>query len=402
MVPVKNTNTVMARSTADLEFLLIRPYRDEECQAVITKLLKKDQLFSNLARFRFPTLSRLMPNFAMRLCRAIIRYKLHQVKDIRSFQVHITGWFFFRMLDKTSSGINIQLESPFENRGHLLFSNHRDISLDPAVICYSLYRENQPICMIGIGDNLLTNEYASDIMRLNRSFIVKRARKDSNRREIYIEMRRLSSFIHIAISEKENIWLAQREGRAKDSRDKTSQAVLKMLNLNAVKGESPAATLNRLNLRPVSISYEYDPCAIHKARAVSEGIQKSSSPEHSDLNELVEGITGFKGRINVFIGKRFHWDENKDLTKITTEIDQAIINNYRLYPSHFYALRLLVEKGKEAQERLDAAIKAFVPSQPLVCRYLQKRLDKVPSKWLEAYLRIYANPVLEKLSAQGL
>lgn len=394
----------MARSTADLEFRAIRPYRDEECEAVIARLLKKDQLFSNLASFAFPTLNRLLPRLAMRICRAIIRYKSRRVKDIRSFQVHITGWFFFRMLDKTSRGIYIQLESPFENKGHLLFSNHRDISLDPAVICYSLYRERQPICMIGIGDNLLTNEYASDIMRLNRSFIVKRAREGSNMREIYTEMRRLSSFIHTAITEKENIWLAQREGRAKDSRDKTSQAVLKMLNLSAAKGETAAAALNRLNLRPVSISYEYDPCDIHKARAVSEGIRKSDATEHqgADLNELVEGITGFKGRINVFIGKRFHWDEARSLDDIAAEIDQAIISNYRLYPSHFYALQLLVEQGKEGQERLDAAIKAFSPAQPLACRHLRKRMEKVPSKWLEAYLRIYANPVLEKLSIQGL
>lgn len=388
----------MASSTADEEFRDIRPYRDEECLDVLARLSTNDELLGYLSGFAFPHLSRLAPSVAVWLCHRIINYKLHKVHNIASFQVHITGWFFFRMLRHTSNGIKIHLATPFTDQGQILFSNHRDISVDPAVICYSLYLEGQKICMIGIGDNLLSNEYATDIMRLNRSFIVKRSFAKDVRR-MYAEMHRLSSFIYTAVWEKESIWLAQREGRAKDSIDRTSQAVLKMLKLSAEKGTNIAAALNRLNIRPVSISYEYDPCDVYKARAVSEGLKKKEEDnETTDLKELTEGITGYKGCINVSIGDTMQWDETRDLNDITAELDRAIIDNYQLYGSHFYALRLLMEKGAVPQERLDAAIEAFKPRQPLTCSYLEKRIaQQVLPQWLDAYLRIYANPVLEKL-----
>ena len=390
----------MARSTADKEFSDIRPYRDEECRPVLKRLYAHKELFAYLSQFAFPRVSKFSSATALWLCRTILGYKLRKVRDIASFQVHITGWFFFRMLRHTSAGIKIKLASPFKDQGQLLLSNHRDISVDPAVICYSLHLEKQQICMIGIGDNLLTNEYAADIMRLNRSFIVKRSLTDA--REIYIEMRRLSAFIKAAVHEKESIWLAHREGRAKDGIDRTSQTVLKMLKLSCSKETSIAAALNKLNIRPVSISYEYDPCDIYKARVISEGRTKKEN-DSTDLRELIEGITGYKGRISVFIGKTMEWKEEDSIENITMQIDREIIGNYRLYPSHFYALYRLVQEEILPSEKLARAVSFFKLRQPINCPYLEKRIEQhIPSQWLNAYLYGYANPVLEKIKLSAV
>ena len=387
------------RPTTHKDFGNIRPYTNAELPAIIAKLLTARPVFEALARFAFPRLNRLSPALMATFCYYFIRTKLRRVKTIRDFQVKIVGWFFFRMLRKTSAGIVTEWQSPPDPtpKGHLLLSNHRDISVDPALICYSLHTQQQPICMIGIGNNLLQNEYATDVMRLNRSFIVQRT-ADSPKL-MYRAMKTLSAFIHAAIHENENIWLAQREGRAKDSRDRTEPAVIKMLMLAAARNADPAATLNALNIRPVSISYQYDPCDLYKARELSRGNQTPHQLDSSThMTEMTKGITGYKGKIHVVVGKIMQWPAQTSLAEIVQTLDEQIIRNYRLFNSHFYALHRLVAMGKISRAKLEEALGRFKVKK-IACRYLQQRIQsKVRREWLEPYLHIYANPILEKLT----
>ena len=380
------------RPTTHKDFANIRPYTNAELPTILKKLLAARSVFEALARFAFPRLNRLFPSLMSNFCYYFMKYRLRRVKTIRDFQVEIVGWFFFRMLHKTSSGIVLEWQSPPDPapKGHLLLSNHRDISVDPALICYSLYARQQPICMIGIGDNLLQNEYATDVMRLNRSFIVQRTA--TSPKLIYQGMKTISAFIHAGINENENIWLAQREGRAKDSRDRTEPAVIKMLMLAAERNADPAHTLNALNIRPVSISYQYDPCDLYKARELSQDKQESNQIDSSThMAEMTKGITGYKGKIHVVVGKIMRWPAQTSLADIVRTLDEQIIRNYRLFNSHFYALHRLVEMGEISRAKLEEALRIF-KVKTIECRYLKKRIQKeVRREWLNHYLRIYAN-----------
>lgn len=379
----------------------IRPFMDDECLGVIKKLMDNNAIFFKLSKMAFPRFSRFFPSWTALLCRSFIAFKLKNIHDIHSFQINIIGWFFFRLLDKTSDGItHIWKHEPKGNKGYLLLSNHRDIAVDPAVICHSLYLKNMPLPMIGVGDNLLSNRQTADLMRLNQSFIVKRT--FASVKEIPAALRHLSMFIRFSIDKNKSIWLAQREGRAKDSRDRTSTAVLKMLCLSCNKDIPVAEALNSLNIRPVSISYQYDPCDIYKAKGMAFGERKKTmGGDSADLEELSQGITGYKGKINVVICDCLNWHKDKDIKQIKEELDKEIISGYKLFNSHFYGLAELVKYGWESAEILQKAKDVFQP-QSMECRYLTKRIKKklqdAEPKLLEAYLRIYANPILEKLS----
>ena len=379
----------------------IRPYTDEECLGVIERLLEQNEIFFRVGRMAFPRISKISPSWAALLCRMIISNKLRTVHNIKSFQLKVVAWFFFRMLNKTSDGItNIWQDKPDENKSYLFLSNHRDIAVDPAVVCHNLFLRDLPFPLVGIGDNLLSNRYAADVMRLNRSFIVKRS--FSSVREMLKEIKHLSCFIRFSIEQGENVWLAQREGRAKDSRDKTSPAVLKMLRLSKGKEISVAAALNSLNIRSVSISYQYDPCAIYKAKELTWGKRKKATGgDATDLQELGAGMTGYKGKIHVYISQQMIWDDDASITDIANSLDKEIVSNYKLFNSHFYALEQLVKRGLESTATLESALKAFKPDTT-ECPYLEKRIkaeltDSNP-QLLESYLRVYANPVIEKLA----
>lgn len=397
-VLVKNINIVMGTKLDVEHFDDIRPYNDEECLPVVNRLLQNNQLFFRIAKMAFPRLSRISPSWAALLSRWLILNRIRQVKDIASFQIRVTGWFFFRMLDKTTDGIKHQwLDKPAKDKGHLFLSNHRDIAVDPAVVSHSLFLLDEPLPLVGIGDNLLSNTYASDVMKLNQCFIVRRTFTSS--KDMLAAMRKLSQFISYSIERTNNVWLAHREGRAKDSRDRTSPAVIKMLKLNSHKDKSWAQALNPLNIRTVSISYQYDPCVIYKAHSLLAGKKsKTMGGDSADLAELVQGVVGNKGMVNVVIGKENIWNEEASLEEITSALDHQIISNYKLYNSHFYGLEKLVQLGLEEEGTLRLALDVFKPATT-ECKVLENSLtEKLGKDIYTTCLRIYANPILEKLA----
>jgi hypothetical protein len=282
-------------------------------------------------------------------------------------------------------------------------SNHRDIVLDSAILSKKLLEAKFPTtCEIAIGDNLLIYPWIKRLVRLNKAFTVKRGLSP---RELLQSSQLVSRYMHFAINQKkENIWIAQREGRAKDSDDRTQESVLKML---AMGGEGDVIeSLRQLHIVPLTISYEYDPCDYLKAQ---EFQQKRDNPsfkksQHDDLDNMKTGILGFKGRVHYHAAACINeWlDELKDLPKteifsaIAHRIDMEIHAGYRLYPGNYIALD---ELNGTQQWR------AFYSKREkrIFDTYVRRQLKKVrmadPDKAFlrERILTMYANPAINKM-----
>jgi hypothetical protein len=301
---------------------------------------------------------------------------------------------------------------PPQAKGRYTFvSNHRDIVLDAAFLDVMLVEHDHPTTVeIGIGDNLLIYPWIKRLVRMNKAFTVRRG---LTAHEMIRSSQLMSRYIHYAVTEKrENIWIAQREGRAKDSSDHTQEAVLKMLAMGAkVDANSPlTAHLSPLNIVPLTISYEFDPCDYLKAQ---EFQQKRDNPSfkksrQDDLDNMKTGIFGYKGRVHYHCGTPINqWlDELKDLPRneffatLSQRMDNEIHRGYRLYPCNYIALDLLTNTKNFSNHYTDADMQRFE-------QYLAGQMAKItlPNKD-EAYLRermltMYANPVRNQLSAKS-
>ena len=289
---------------------------------------------------------------------------------------------------------------------YTFISNHRDIVLDSAILDLMLHEHRFPTtCEIAIGDNLLIYPWIKTLVKLNKAFTVKRGLSP---RELLESSQTMSRYMHYVINEKhENIWIAQREGRAKDSSDHTQESLLKMF---AMAGEgSIVERLKGLHLVPLSISYEYDPCDYLKAQ---EFQQKRDNPsfkktKQDDLDNMKTGIFGQKGRIhyearpciNTWLDELSHLPKTEVFAEVARRIDREIHSGYRLFPGNYIALDLLNGTSTHADKYNEEEKKAFET-------YLQSRIDLVRIEHKdEAFLReriltMYANPVINKLLAQ--
>ena len=287
-------------------------------------------------------------------------------------------------------------------------SNHRDIVLDSAFLDVKLFEAGYPTTVeIGIGDNLLIYPWIKRLVRMNKAFTVRRG---LSLRETLAASQLMSRYIHYAVTQKkENIWIAQREGRAKDSNDRTQDAVLKMLAMGAdVAGASTADSLRELNIVPLTISYEYDPCDYLKAQ---EFQQKRDNPafkksKQDDLDNMKTGIFGYKGRVVYRASEPINtWiDVLKDLpakeffTVVAQRMDHAIHRGYELFPCNYIAADLLSGERRNADHYTQADEQRFEA-------YLQGQLAKIklPEKddafLRERMLTMYANPLKNYLAA---
>ncbi|WP_302571793.1 1-acyl-sn-glycerol-3-phosphate acyltransferase [Phocaeicola coprocola] len=376
------------------EFDDIRPYSPEELPQVFEELLA-DPSFQAV-------LTNVIPGIPIEMLAA----QLHQCKT----NLDVQKTFFYSLLhgiiDKHSDGFDMDTSSLNDkNRNYTFISNHRDIVLDPGFLSVGLIDNNFPTTVeIAIGDNLLIYPWIKKLVRVNKSFIVQRA---LSMRQMLESSARMSRYIHFAVTEKkENVWIAQREGRAKDSNDRTQDSVLKML---AMAGEGNIIDrLKELNIVPTSLSYEYDPCDYLKAQEMQqkrdiEGFKKS---QQDDLNNMQTGIFGYKGKVHFQTGPCIN-DELEALrglpktevfSKISELIDLHIHRNYRIYPGNYVACDLLEGKDTFAGQYTEEDKVRFET-------YLQKKLDMIqlPDKD-EAFLRrcmqtMYANPALNHQKA---
>jgi hypothetical protein len=275
----------------------------------------------------------------------------------------------------------------------LFMSNHRDITLDPAFTNYALYHNKRETVRIAIGDNLLTKPYVGDLMRLNKSFIVKRSERGP--RQILKAYQDLSAYIRHSIqTEQVPIWIAQREGRAKDGIDRTEPAIIKMLAMNRDKqSESFADYMAGLRIVPVSISYELDPCDGLKAAELHEIASSGSyeKDEHEDVTSIATGIAGDKGQVHVAFGRVLPGGLETP-EAVAAQVDRQIVENYCLHRSNVLAYQQLYGEGAvlpiDARDaRGSCSDEAFLA-----------RINALPAEHRECALGIYANVVLAKLA----
>ena len=377
------------------KFDAIRPYRDEEIRKVLERLLVDREFINSIANFFHPRLSSFIPPLMRWLARSKLRSQLKNVYDVRSMQDVIAEYMDKMIHDTTTKLTHSGMENLEKGRNYLFISNHRDITMDPAFVNYMLYHAGYETLQIAIGDNLLKKPFVTDLMRLNKSFIVQRSLKG---RELLQALKTLSEYIHHCIHSGQNVWIAQREGRAKDGIDKTDPALLKMLAMGR-RELSLGDSLSELHLVPVAISYEFDACDILKAEEL-HAIEKDGSftkNEQTDIHSIVTGMIGFKGHVHVGFGSEL--GINSDEPELIAElIDEQILKNYRLSDANYIAAEMLLEKGELLDPALDAVITEKIISEEVREIFLQ-RISRTQSALVKHLLFGYANPLINKLKS---
>jgi len=318
------------------EFEAIRPYADAEVPAVMARLFANQEFLDILARFRFPRLAGPMGWMLKPLIAHRLQREFASIHSVDTLQARIE-MYLDRTIERATDGITYSgLEKLQPGCAYLFLANHRDIVMDPAFVNYALYQAGIRTPRIAIGDNLLQRPFVSDLMRLNKSFIVRRS--ITGRREKLAAYQLLSAYINHSIrNDGESIWIAQAEGRAKDGDDRTDSAILKMLHMSR-KDEPFAEVLQALRPTPVSISYEYDPCDQAKARELyirATTGSYSKAPGEDDTS-IALGITGHKGRVHVSFGTPIT-EVPEDAKLLASAIDQQILSDYRLFPVNYLA-----------------------------------------------------------------
>ncbi|WP_210395835.1 1-acyl-sn-glycerol-3-phosphate acyltransferase [Motiliproteus sediminis] len=355
----------------------IRPYNDDEVGPVVVRLLGNAEFIDALTRFRFPLSSRWVGFLLRPLVRGVLKRELSGVDSIDTMQQVIAS-YMQRMIERTTGELSFSgLDRLEPDSAYLFISNHRDIAMDPAFVNWGLFHHGLQTVRIAIGDNLLRKPYVSDLMRLNKSFIVKRSAKGV--REKLAALMELSSYINHSVHSGHSIWIAQREGRAKDGNDQTDPAILKMLHVSQKKGATFAEAVKKLNIVPVAISYEYDPCDAAKARELraldAEGSYEKSQFE--DIDSIARGITGYKGDVHVAFGEPVQ-GEFDTAEALAAEIDRQIHANYKLHSSNLIAAGdtagVSADKQQQYQQRIS-------------------ELDEGARTWFE---RMYAYPVINQ------
>lgn len=375
------------------EFDNIRPYTDEEVPQIVEQLVN-DEAFKSAA-------SHILGGIPFEMVAAIMK----SCKTVRELQEKISYKAVLNAVKNCTDNITLDISSIKEkDKAYIYISNHRDIVLDSSLLAIKLFEQGLDTVEIGIGDNLLIYPWIRNFVRINKAFIVKRGLAMRQQLEASTE---LSRYIHFAITEKkQSIWIAQREGRAKDSNDRTQDSVLKMLSMGG--NGDVIDSLKELNIVPLSLSYEYDPCDFLKAQEMQlkrdvEGFKKS---QKDDLVNMQTGIFGYKGRIHFQAGPCIN-DELEALrglpkteifTRVSEIIDHHIHKNYRLYPGNYIACDML-DGSQSMAGHYTAEDKIKFEA------YLQKKIGliDIPGKD-ESFLRnriltMYANPAINHLQA---
>lgn len=363
----------------------IRPYRDEEVREVVERLTGDTELSKVILRFKFPKLAdSLLAKPLGWLVRRELSKRLAKINTVHDLQVYV-GDYMAQMITSTTQGFTVEGLEELSSQGSYLFvSNHRDIAMDPAFVNYALHLSGRDTLRIAIGDNLLKKGYVNDLMRLNKSFIVQRSAKGI--RQMMAAFNLLSRYIHHSIKEEQqSIWIAQKEGRAKDGIDRTDPAIIKMFCMAEKKTGKPFPdSITDLKIVPVALSYEYDPLDVDKSRELVQKQQDGhyAKGEFEDISSIAQGIAGFKGKVHVAFGKPLTGNFT-DADAVAKAVDAQIRQLYRLYPSNYLALAALNELGDFVLPTFDAKTKAA----------FNERLAACPEAYKQQWLNLYANPV---------
>ncbi|MCB1655419.1 MAG: 1-acyl-sn-glycerol-3-phosphate acyltransferase [Pseudomonadales bacterium] len=373
------------------EFDTIRPYDDAEVPAVLARLLGDKAFLDILTHFRFPRLAGAFGWLLKPLIAHRLRKEFASVTSVATLQDKVEV-YVDRTIENATDGVTYTgVEQLKAGNAYLFLANHRDIVMDPAFVNYAVYHAGLPTPRIAIGDNLLQKPFVSDLMRLNKSFIVHRS--ITGRREKLAAYQLLSAYINHSIrNDCQSIWIAQAEGRAKDGDDRTDSAILKMFHMSR-KNEPFAEVIQSLNLTPVSISYEYDPCDQAKARELyiraTTGTYSKAAGE--DDTSIANGITGYKGRVHVNFSTPVS-EPFEDSKLLASEMDRHILSGYRLFPAHYLAYAQWSDADPQLQVPLAAQV---FPAEELAKAQeeWQRRLDACPVEHRPYLVLQYAMPV---------
>ena len=371
------------------EFEGISPYTDAEAAEALSILAEYPQLTKFSQQF-FPNEE---PDFMKKVFKSI--------KTIDDFQVLVIQKIVRWIIENTAKNFSYDgINNIDPAKKFLALSNHRDIILDPAITQIILHANGLPMTEIAVGDNLISNKAIEHLLRSNRMIKVIRG---VSARELYLSSQLLSKYIRLNITEqRSSIWLAQRQGRTKNGYDITEQGLLKMLDMS---GKADFQTnFEELNITPMSISYEYEPCDILKARElVISRKRKYVKAEGEDYNSIMTGIMQPKGNIHMNIGKPLTseeiaaaalCDKNDRYQLIRHAVDVRVIEGYQLWKNNYIAYDIANQGYRYSHMYDQADVEAFVD-------YMQHKLDTVEPEinredLRRIFLDIYANPVFTK------
>lgn len=377
----------------------IRPYRDEEVKEVIERMTNDPEVIGVL-KMLFPD----------KKTEEVIQW-LRGMRTIYDFQTQLIANLILKSLDATGSTYSLDgVEEVDHSIEHLYISNHRDIIMDAGILNTLMYRHGITTTENAIGDNLCARPWITDALKLNKSFLVRRS---GTKRELFEAFQILSSYIRGSItSGRTSIWIAQREGRAKDSNDRTQESLLKMFSISGK--ESVKKGFMDLNIIPVSFSYQYDSCDYLKAK---EFQQKRDDAEFKkspadDVESMKVGVLGYKGDVHIQVTECINDeidrlvneedDRQTVIDKVSVIIDKKIHEHYRIYPINYVAMDNLRGNTEHLGSQYTAEEKAKFEA------YVSKQIEKIdlPNKDIpflqERFWTMYGNPLINHLAAKEM
>lgn len=366
----------------------IRPYRNDEFPAVLTRLMED------------PVFDRVLMKSLQKGEAEIEQMKnaMRQVKSIEDFQGQFVVPVINQILAASSRGLTVEgLDELDKSQRYLYISNHRDIILDAALMNVKMHASGFSPTEIAIGSNLLIYPWINDLVRINRSFIVKR---NIPVKQMLTSSKHLSHYIrHMITRGSDSIWIAQREGRAKDGNDLTQPALLKMLNMS--NSNDFFEGFKELQIIPMAISYEVEPCGNEKVselkkRQLDPNFQKT---EKDDLMSMVSGLSNQKGQIHIQFGKQIDEDilhriaaepgPNERLKLLAEQIDKEIYKNYRLFSNNYIAYDLYFKTSKYADRYALEEKESFLKLTHNRLKLVNEDIEDSMVLWL----KMYASPV---------
>ena len=365
----------------------ISPYADREINAAMQRIVA-DQSFGQILKFLFPELPH----------QPIID-KIKNIHSAEMFQRQFMHPAVNSIINKTADGLTCSgFNALNKKEGYLFISNHRDIVLDAAILQVLLYDNEMDSSEISFGSNLMCNQFVIDIGKSNKMYTVVRS---ASIKEFYRNSLLLSSYLrNLIVLEKHSAWIAQRNGRTKDGDDRTETALLKMLNMSGKK--TIAQNINDLNIVPMSVSYEFEPCCRSK---VVEMYYKTKIGEYAkkpdeDLMSILNGFTQYKGGIHIGVGSILHvankmdeLESNNAVVKIANTIDQVIFQNYKLWPNNYIAYDMYYDTNEfQSAYTLD--------QKNIFLKYMEKELkglEEDRNELEKIFLLIYANALTNSI-----
>jgi hypothetical protein len=263
-----------------------------------------------------------------------------------------------------------------------------------------LMRNGLPPTEICVGDNLLKQKSVELLIRSNRMIKVIRG---ISARELYLSSQQLSKYIRESItSGHSSVWIAQRQGRTKDGTDVTEQGLLKMVDMSGTKDF--VENFKEIQIVPISMSYEYEPCDIMKAREVLiSRTQKYVKRELEDLESIIMGIKQQKGNVHMNIDtpiteaeiiEAAECDKNDRYKKMRYAVDRRVIQGYKLWKTNYMAYDWVNNTTKYSDHYDKADLEGFKEYIAGQMKMVESTLNQ--AELLDILLHIYSNPVLNK------